>query len=67
MKHYTQSKINWVGVITALTGILGLTSQLDLSAETMKWILFIVGALTVVLRTFFSGETLTVKKPEGDM
>jgi len=67
MKHFSLSKINWVGIITAFIGILGLTSQLDLSAETMKWILFIVGALTVILRTFFSGETLTIKKPEGDM
>lgn len=63
-KHFTLSKLNWVGIITALIGILGLTSQLDLSAETMKWILFIVGALTVILRTFFSGTTLTTNNPQ---
>ena len=62
MKHYTKSKINWVGIITALIGVLGLTSQLDLSTEAMKIILFVSGTLTVVLRTFFSGEPLSLTK-----
>ena len=67
MKHYTKSKINWVGIITAFIGVLGLTSQLDLSTESMKIILFVSGTLTVILRTFFSGTQLTIKKLEGDM
>jgi len=67
MKHFSLSKINWVGIITAFIGVLGLTSQLDLSTDTMKVILFVSGTLTVILRTFFSGTTLTITKPEGDM
>lgn len=67
MKHFSLSKINWVGIITALIGMLGLTSQLDLSTESMKVILFVSGTLTVILRTFFSGTQLTISKPEGDM
>lgn len=62
MKHYTKSKINWVGIITALIGVLGLTSSLDLSTDVMKIILFVSGTLTVILRTFFSGEPLTLTK-----
>jgi hypothetical protein len=59
MKHFSLSKINWLGTITAIIGILGLTSQLDLSPETMKVIMVITGTLTVILRTFFSGTQLT--------
>lgn len=67
MKHFSLSKINWLGIITAAIGILGLANQLDLSPETMKIVMTVTGILTVILRTFFSGTQLTIKKPEGDM
>lgn len=67
MKHFTLSKLNWVGLLTAAIGILGLTSQLQLSEEVMKWILFIVGALTIVLRTFFTNTPVSITKPVGDI
>jgi hypothetical protein len=60
MKHFTQSKINWVGVITVLIGTLTAMQQLPLSTETMSYILVAVGILTTVLRTFFSGTPLTL-------
>ena len=67
MKHFSLSKINWLGTITAAIGILGLANQLDLSPEAMKIIMAITGILTIILRTFFSGTQLTIKKPEGDI
>ena len=67
MKHFSLSKLNWLGVITAAIGILEVFDKLDLSPDTMKVIMTITGILTVILRTFFSGTTLTIKKPEGDM
>lgn len=54
MKTFFKSKLNWVGIITATIGFLGLATQLDLSPETMKVIMLITGILTVVLRTFFT-------------
>lgn len=60
MKHYTKSKINWVGIITVLIGALTAMQQLQLSTETMSYIMVAIGILTTVLRTFFSGETLTL-------
>lgn len=67
MKHFSLSKINWLGIITAAIGILSLADQLNLSPEAMKIIMVITGILTVILRTFFSGTQLTIKKPQGDM
>ena len=61
-KKFALSKLNWLGILTALTGILGLTSQLELSAETMKIVLFITGTLTVILRTFFTSTTIDTGK-----
>jgi hypothetical protein len=67
MKHFSLSKLNWVGFLTASIGILGLANQLDLSPEAMKVIMALTGILTIILRTFFSGTQLTIKKPEGDI
>jgi hypothetical protein len=60
MKSFTQSKINWVGIITVLIGALTAMQQLQLSTETMSYIMVAIGILTTVLRTFFSGTTLTL-------
>lgn len=67
MKNFSLSKINWLGFITAAIGILSLADQLNLSPDAMKIVMVITGILTVILRTFFSGTTLTIKKPEGDI
>lgn len=67
MKSFALSKINWVGFITALIGILGFTSQLQLSAEAMKWIALITGVLTIVLRTFFTSTPVSLSTPKGDI
>lgn len=57
-KKFALSKLNWLGILTALIGILGLTSTLELSAETMKVILFVSGGLTVILRTFYTSTSI---------
>jgi len=67
MKHFLTSKINWVGIITALIGVLGLTSQLQLSDETMKWVALVTGILTIVLRTFFTSTPVSLSTPKGDI
>jgi cell division protein FtsW (lipid II flippase) len=58
-KHFALSKLNWVGIITVLLGALTAMQQLKLSEETMGYIMVAIGILTTVLRTFFSGTTLT--------
>lgn len=67
MKSFTVSKINWVGFITAAIAILGLTNQLQLSSEAMKWIALITGVLTIILRTFFTSAPVSITKPVGDI
>lgn len=67
MTHFTLSKINWVGFITAAIAILGLTNQLQLSAEVMKWIALATGILTIILRTFFTSTPVSITKPVGDI
>jgi hypothetical protein len=67
MKHFALSKLNWVGAITALIGVLGLMNQLNLSEQTMKIVMFTVGVLTIVLRTFFTSGPVSIEKPEGEM
>lgn len=66
MKNYKKSKLNGAGVIMAMIGILGITDQLDLSAEVMKWILFVSGCLVVILRTFYTTGSVTIKNEAGD-
>lgn len=63
-KHFTLSKLNWVGIITVLIGALTAMQQLKLSEETMGYIMVAIGILTTVLRTFFSGTTLTTNLKE---
>lgn len=67
MKSFTLSKINWVGFITAAIAILGLTNQLQLSAEAMKWVALVTGILTIILRTFFTSTPVLITKPVGDI
>jgi len=59
--HVLKSKINWVGIITFLIGTLTAMQSLHLSPEVMSYIMVFIGILTTVLRTFFSGEPLTIK------
>jgi len=48
-------KINLLGVIVAVIGGLELLSQSNLvPSEYNGWILFAVGVLTIILRTFFT-------------
>lgn len=63
-KHFALSKLNWVGIITVLIGALTAMQQLKLSEETMGYIMVSIGILTTVLRTFFSGTTLTTSTKE---
>jgi flagellar motor component MotA len=51
---FFKSKINWVGIITVLIGTLTSMQSLNLSPETMGYIMMATGILTTVLRTFFS-------------
>lgn len=53
MKFF-KSKINWVGLITVLIGILTSAQALQLDAQTMSYIMVTIGILTTILRTFFS-------------
>lgn len=61
MKSFFTSKLNWVGIITATIGFLGLATQLDLSTETMKGVMLATGVLTVILRTFFTDTRIRTK------
>lgn len=54
MKNILKSKINWVGIITVLIGSLTALQQLELSKETMGYVMVTIGILTTILRTFFS-------------
>lgn len=65
-KHFALSKLNWVGIITVLLGALTAMQQLKLSEETMGYIMVAIGILTTVLRTFFSGTTLTTNTSNED-
>jgi hypothetical protein len=46
------SKINWVGVLTALAGAAAFADALP--AEFAKWVLLVSGLASVVLRTLFT-------------
>lgn len=59
-KHFTLSKINWVGMISFIIGALGLLQTYELSAENMKIILTVTGILTIVLRTFFTTSSISM-------
>ena len=45
------SKTVWTNILTVAIAILALaTQQLDLSAQTLEWLLFGVGVLNILLR-----------------
>lgn len=70
-KHFALSKINWIGLVLVIQGLFGATEfgnflQYFLGAGTSHVILehgtIILGAVLMVLRSFFTNTTLTVKK-----
>lgn len=46
------SKINWLGILTALAGLAAFADQLPPAAA--KWVLLASGVAAVVLRTFYT-------------
>ena len=53
VKGFFASKLNWLGLIMSAIGILELLDGAKLE-NLHGWITFATGALTVVLRTFFT-------------
>lgn len=58
-KHFLTSKINWFAFLTLLGGLLTYFGQLDLDPKTLGLIATAVGFINFILRTYFSGTTLT--------
>lgn len=49
-KRFFASKLNWLGILTALAGADALASRVP--PAWAPWVTFIAGAATVILRTF---------------
>jgi hypothetical protein len=53
--HPWQSKLNGLGLLTLIVGIVQIVMDSELtSADVDKVLLVVIGALTVILRTFFT-------------
>lgn len=63
-KHFTLSKINWLGVITVTIGILSYLQTLQLTPQVLGAITITIGIANVILRTFFTNTTVTTKSSE---
>ena len=65
MKSFIESKINWAAIILILVSLQEAITNLDLSAMTTKsWITFGIGAVVIVLRTWFTSKTIAAKPKE---
>lgn len=61
-KHFLTSKINWFAFLTLLGGLLTYFGELNLDPKTLGLIATAIGFINFVLRTYFSGATLTTSK-----
>jgi hypothetical protein len=51
-KPFAASKINWLGILTALAGAADVAGMLP--PEAAKWVLLVSGVAAIVLRTFYT-------------
>lgn len=62
-KFFFRSKVNWVGIVTAVAGIVQAlltllsTNHGDVKSWVFAAVSFVLGALTIILRTFFITDT----------
>ena len=58
LKAFFSSKLNWLGMIQVAIGVLQLASNIQhITVQTL--ILLVSGALTIILRTFFTSQPIT--------
>jgi hypothetical protein len=63
MKNFFASKINWSALIIIFIALQDFIQNWDFSAMTVKsWVLFVLGILIVVFRTFFTSKTIAQVK-----
>lgn len=55
------SKLNWLGLLTVAIGIIQLVADSDITpADVDKFLLIVIGSLTIILRTFFTVNPVKV-------
>ncbi len=58
-KQFLESKLNWVGIISLIIAISQLQEVVAIIPEgAMKYVLAVVGALTIFLRTWQTNTTI---------
>lgn len=65
VKGFFASKLNWVGIIQLVMGVLELMEQPP--TDWTSWRFVITGVLTIVLRTFFTDTRVQLGGYKGDI
>lgn len=60
-KNFLTSKLNWLGILTALAGI----SDIADLTQVPDWALVVSGVATVLLRTFGTTQPVVVGAPKA--
>ncbi len=57
MKTFWQSKTNWFNILSTLITVLGAV-QGSVPPSAMPWIVFAIGVVNLILRTFFTSTAI---------